>query len=75
MEMETTTVPVVPERVVGDINGDGVCNLADVVLLQKWLLAVPDTALPDWRAGDLQEDNCLNGFDLVLLRQMLLEQQ
>ena len=50
------------------INADGKVNLADVVLLQKWLLGVPETKLADWRAGDLYADGVLNGFDLCLLR-------
>ena len=33
-----------PEPVRGDVNGDGVWDLSDVVALQKWLLAVPDAA-------------------------------
>ncbi|MFR6496769.1 MAG: hypothetical protein ACLUOF_10605 [Ruminococcus sp.] len=42
--------------------------MADVVLLQKWLLGIPETKPADWRAGDLYADGVLNGFDLCLLR-------
>ena len=52
----------------GDVNADGKVNLADVVLLQKWLLGVPETKLADCQAGDLYADGVLNGFDLCLLR-------
>ena len=38
----------------GDVNADGQFTVADVLLLQKWLLAVPDTALQDWKAGGVQ---------------------
>lgn len=31
----------------GDLNADGELTIADVLLLQRWLLAVPDTTLPD----------------------------
>lgn len=55
----------------GDGNKDGSFNLADAVLLQKWLLAVPDTALPDWKAADLCEDGVLNVCDLCAMRQEL----
>lgn len=56
----------------GDVNADGMFNVADLVLLQKWLLAVPDTTLADWRAGDLCKDNKLDVFDLCLMRRELL---
>lgn len=41
----------------GDVNADGVFDVADVVLLQKWLLAVPDTHLENWQAADFCKDN------------------
>ena len=55
----------------GDVNNDGSFNIADAVLLQKWLLAVPDTELSDWKAADLCEDGVLNVFDLCAMRQEL----
>lgn len=58
----------------GDINADGKFSVADVLLLQKWLLAVPDTELPYWQAADLCKDNKLNIFDLCLLKRALLRQ-
>ena len=57
----------------GDINADGRLDVADLVLLNKWLLGVPDTQLPDWKAGDLCEDDRLDVFDLVLMRRELIE--
>ena len=41
----------------GDVNADGELDVADVVLLQKWLLAVPDMHLENWQAADLCKDN------------------
>ncbi len=64
----TTAITEEPPAISGDINADGKANLADVVLLQKWLLGIPETKLADWRAGDLYADGVLNGFDLCLLR-------
>ena len=55
----------------GDVNNDGEFNVADVVLLQKWLLAVPDTHLANWKAVDFCNDNVLNVFDLCLMKQEL----
>lgn len=60
------------ETVKGDVNNDGKFNSADVVLLQKWLMAVPDTKLDNWKAADLCEDDKLDVFDLCAMRKMLV---
>ena len=59
--------------VCGDVNADGKFNVADVVALQKWLLAIPDTKLADWKAGNLCNDNRLDVFDLCLMKRELLK--
>lgn len=64
-------VPV-KKAVIGDVNADGIFNMADVVVMQKWLLAVPDFTLADWKAGDLCEDDILNAFDLYLMKRLLV---
>lgn len=61
------------ESVTGDVNKDGEFSVADVVLLQKWLLAAPDAKLDDWKAADLYEDDRLDVFDLCLMRRMLIQ--
>lgn len=60
------------ESVRGDVNADGEFNVSDLVLLQEWLLAVPDTKLADWKAADLCKDDRLDVFDLCLMRKALL---
>lgn len=60
------------EIFMGDVNNDGTFNVADVVLLQKWLLAVPDVKLANWKAADLCEDGKLDVFDLCLMKRLLL---
>ena len=57
----------------GDVNNDGEFNVADVVLLQKWLLAVPNTHLANWKAVDFCNDNKLDVFDLCLMKRELIE--
>ena len=60
-----------PQQVEGDLNADGQLSIADAVLLQKWLLAFPDTELADWKAGDLNQDDMLSGSDLSLMKKRL----
>lgn len=57
----------------GDVNNDGVFNIADVVSLQKWLIGSSETLI-NWEAGDLYPDECLDSFDLVIMKNMLLKQ-
>lgn len=59
-----------PDRVAGDVNADGIFDLSDVVMLQKWLLGAGE--LTDWSAGDLCQDDRLNGFDLCAMKRMLV---
>lgn len=62
------------KQIKGDVNVDGSFNITDVVIMQKWLLTVPDTHLVDWKAGDLCEDDRLDVFDLCLMKRELLKQ-
>ena len=56
----------------GDVNADGTFDVLDVVHLQKWLSAVPNTKLADWKAADLYVDDQLDAFDLGLMKRALL---
>ncbi len=68
--------PAPEEKIVpGDVNADGEFSISDIVVMQKWILAVPDVKLSDWKAGDLCEDNVINIFDLCIMKQMLLKDQ
>lgn len=66
---EEADVPIT----MGDVNDDDSFNVADVVLLQKWLLGVPNTDLSNWRAADFYDDQMLNVVDLCLMKRALIE--
>ena len=53
--------------VAGDVNADGIFSIADLVMMQRFLL--DQGRLIEWKAGDLCEDNTINGLDLCLMRQ------
>ena len=63
-----------PSVIRGDVSGDGQLNVADVVLLQKWLLSVSGTELSDGKTADLTNDGIINIFDLILMKKLLLKQ-
>lgn len=58
------------DKISGDVNNDGVFNVADVVSLQKWLIG--ESSLENWQSADLNKDDVIDVFDLVLLKQMLI---
>lgn len=58
----------------GDVNDDGNFGAADIVTFQKWLLAVPDARLRNWKAADFCKDERLDVFDLCLMRKALIDQ-
>ena len=60
------------DRLMGDVNADGKFNISDVVVLQKWILAIPDVNLADWKAADLNKNNRLDIADFCLMKEKLL---
>ena len=56
----------------GDVNGDGTVNLADVILLQKYLLTEGALTAEQADLADLNSDGRLNAIDLTLLKRMLI---
>ena len=61
------------DDVIGDVDDNGVLNVADVVALQKWLVRESGAALKNGKAGDLDGNNVLNVIDLALLKRELLK--
>ena len=61
------------DPVPGDCNADGKFSVADVALLQKWILNMPDTHLENWKAADICLDDTVDVFDLCLMKQMLVK--
>ena len=55
----------------GDVNMDGEFNIADIVLLQNWLLGRENSHISNWKAGDISGDKKINVFDLCLMRRLL----
>ena len=59
----------------GDINADSKVNIADLLLLQKYILNDTSFTSAQLIAADMDLDGHVNGFDMVLLRQTLLEKE
>ncbi|MBQ5507341.1 MAG: dockerin type I repeat-containing protein, partial [Prevotella sp.] len=62
-----------PERLMGDVNGDGLVNIADVVALVSHILGnTPDVFYED--VADLNEDGNINISDAVNLVGIILSE-
>lgn len=61
-----------PEPLAGDVNLDGSVNVADAVMLQKYLLGKSALTPAQAENAELCGDDCLDGFDLAALKRMLL---
>ncbi len=62
--------PYENDNLSGDCNLDGAVNVADAVMLQKWLLGASDN-LTCWRNADVCKDNIIDVFDLCILKDMI----
>ncbi len=56
----------------GDVNQDGKVNVADIILLQKYILASESLSKNAWALADMNDDASVNGFDLALLKRTVI---
>ncbi|MDE6849297.1 MAG: cellulase family glycosylhydrolase [Ruminococcus sp.] len=57
----------------GDINDDGIFNIADAVIFCNYILAKGNLTEEQAKRADVNEDSKTDVFDLVVIRQMLIE--
>ncbi|WP_295094382.1 dockerin type I repeat-containing protein [Ruminococcus sp.] len=57
----------------GDLNGDRIFSISDLVLLQRWLLGVSNVKIAGWSLADFNNDNKLDIFDLCVMRNTLIK--
>jgi hypothetical protein len=57
-------------KLIGDVNIDGVFDVADVVMLQKYILQSADLTNP--QAAEVTGDNDIDIYDLVVLKKQLI---
>ncbi len=58
------------EQKQGDVNNDGQCSVADIVMFQKYLLQCG--GLTNGENADMNSDGRINAFDLAILKRQVL---
>ncbi|MBR3970780.1 MAG: dockerin type I repeat-containing protein, partial [Ruminococcus sp.] len=56
----------------GDVNADSQFTIADLVMLEKFLLGAG--TLTDWQAEDLCNDSIIDVFDIIEMRKEIIKQ-
>ena len=62
---------MISEAVPGDVTRDGDVSIADLIMLQRWLLADAES-LVCWQAADLCDDCIINAKDMSIMKRILL---
>lgn len=56
----------------GDVDMNGTFSVADIVLLQKYLIKAETLSIEQGKIADVNDDNAINIFDLILLKRSLI---
>lgn len=68
----SVTVESVAENIKGDVNGNNVVNIIDLIIMQKWMMSMPDAEIKDTASADLNEDGKINIIDFCLMKSILI---
>lgn len=58
----------------GDLNDDRTFTVADLVIMEKWLLGSADAKMDDWIAADYDRDGVIDWYDLCAMRKAIIEE-
>lgn len=69
--VEPPVTPTKPsENIVGDVNSDGMLNVSDFAMIQKWLINAGEVT--NSKAADINNNGVVNVYDLALLKRKLI---
>lgn len=73
-EIEEAGSPRLNARVIGDVNGDGVCNARDITAIMRYLLNPAKVTNFNKSAADVTGDGNVNARDISAIMRLLLGQ-
>lgn len=73
-EVESITLIENSRVIKGDIDSNGVFNVADVIVMQQLLAGMELNMVPNWQAADMNADGKYNVFDVCIMKRILLTQ-
>lgn len=59
--------------IIGDINLNGKNDVADAVMLQKYILSQEDLNIIGYNRADLDRDGRVDAFDMILMRKKIID--
>ena len=71
--IDRIAIAVPYDDVIGDINLDGEFSVADLVLMQKYLLGAENFNKKQFAAADLNNDGNADIYDMIRLRKMIIK--
>jgi len=71
-EPHTETIQLGSNIISGDINGDSILNILDIVLVVNFILGSDTPDALEFAAADLNGDGILNILDVVTLTNLIL---
>lgn len=71
-EPSNPSEPTNPDDIIkGDVNGDKTVSIADIVMIQKYLITVQKLTPVQLKAADVNNDSRVNVIDATLIRRMI----
>ena len=72
MVLDSRTIPLLPQLILGDVDGDGVVSIFDVTCIQRHLAEIPVYAYNE-TAADTDGDGEVTIFDATDIQRYLAE--
>ena len=68
-----TEIILIQSDMQGDVNGDSVLNILDIVIILNFVLGNDTPTASEFSVADLNNDGLLNILDIVTLTNLILE--